>query len=273
MTNETSDSAIAPSREELDQPSLSARALEPLTRSFLSQAGVSPGMRVLDVWSGMGDLAFLARKIVGAEGHVTGVDPSSQAVDYARERGAFRGMTNVEFVEAEPDSLRVDQKFDAIVGRAVLAYRSDPARDLRALVRQLRPGGIVAFQEFDLLSAKTIPPSPMIEQVREWLFDAFARTGIEVEMGPKLYATFRAAGLPPPQMRVDGFIGGAESISPALIANVARMLMPVIEGLGVASSDEVQIDTLEEHMRMDLDRSGGVILTPLLIGAWVKLPG
>ena len=73
-------------------------------------------------------------------------------------------------------------------------------------------------------------------------------------------------------MRVDGFIGGAESIAPALVANVARMLMPQAEALSAISANEVQIDTLEERMRADLARTGGVMSTPLVIGAWARLP-
>jgi SAM-dependent methyltransferase len=264
MTSETSDAMIAQSREEVDPPSLSARALEPFTRSFLSEAGVAPGMRVLDMCSGTGDLTFLLREIVGPEGHVTGIDPSFQAVDYAKERAAFRGITNVEFVAEELDNLPVGRAFDAIVGRGVLAYRRDPAQDLHSLVRHLQPGGIVAFQEFDVLSAKTVPPTPLLEQAHDWLIDGFAGAGIEREMGPKLYATFMAAGLPPPQMRVDGLIGGAESVSLALVANVVRRLMPPKEGL--------EADTLEERMRAELAKTGGVVMAPLLIGAWSKLP-
>jgi len=263
MTNESIDAVMARSREEVDQPSLSARALEPFTRSFLSDAGVAPGMRVLDMCSGTGDLTFLLREIVGPEGHVTGIDPSFQAVDYAKERTAFRGFTNVEFVAAELDNLPVGRAFDAIVGRGVLAYRRHPAQDLHSLVRHLQPGGIVAFQEFDLLSAKTVPPTPLLEQAHDWLIDGFASAGIEREMGPKLYATFMAAGLPPPQMRVDGLIGGAESVSLALVANVVRRLMPPKEGL--------EAETLEERMRAELAKTGGVVMAPLLIGAWAKL--
>ena len=272
MTNESSDGVIARSREEVDPPSLSARALEPFTRSFLSEAGVAPGMHVLDMCSGTGDLAFLVREIVGSEGQVTGVDPSLRSVDFARDRAAFRGMSNVEFVGAELDGLPVGREYDAIVGRGVLMYRRDPADDLRTLARHLRPGGIVAFQEFDVLSAKTVPPTPLLEEAHDWLVEGFAGAGIEREMGPKLYATFMAAGLPPPRMTVNGLIGGAESVSPALVANVVRKLMPQKEGSSISRPDDLHADTLEERMRAELAKNGGVVMAPLLIGAWVKLP-
>jgi hypothetical protein len=104
------------------------------------------------------------------------------------------------------------------------------------------------------------------------MLDAFAQGGIEMEMGHKLYQTFKAAGLPAPEMEIDGFIGGVEDVSPALFANVVRMLLPHLEALGVATPEQVQIDTLEQRMRADLARTGGVMSTPLLIGAWSRLP-
>jgi SAM-dependent methyltransferase len=271
MTNGFVEGVIARSRDELDQPSLLPRAFEPLTRFLFAEAGLQPGMRVLDVCSGAGDVAFLAREIVGAEGHVTGFDCTSAAVTYANERAAFRGLSNVEFVETEIDDLTFGKDFDAIVGRLVLMYRRDPVRDLRALIRCLRPGGLVVFQEFDMLPGKTVPPAAVVNDVRAWLLDVFARSGIELEMGAKLYAVFKAAGLNPPHMRVDGFIGGAESICPELVASVARTLMPQAEALGAISAEELQIDTLEERMRADLAGTGGVMSTPLLIGAWARL--
>jgi SAM-dependent methyltransferase len=273
MTNGSVEQVIARSRQEVDQPGLLARAFEPLTRTLFAQAGLQPGMRVLDVCSSVGDVAFLAREIVGTDGHVTGFDPSAPTVAYANERAAFRGIANVNFVEACFDELPFGQEFDAIVGRLVLMYRRDPVADLRSLVRCLRPGGLVVFQELDMLPGKTVPPAAVVDDVRAWLLDTFARAGIELEMGPKLYATFAAAGVNPPQMRVDGFIGGAESIAPTLVAYVARMLMPQAEAMGAVSATDVQIDTLDERMRADLARTGGVMSTPLLIGAWATLSG
>ena len=266
------EEVIARSREEVDQPTLLARALEPLTRSLFIEAGLHSGMNVLDVCSGVGDVAFLAREIVGEDGHVSGFDSSAPAVSYANERAAFKGLDNVRFVEGCFEELDFGQDFDAIVGRLVLMYRRDPVADLRSLVRCLRPGGLVVLQELDMLPGKTVPPAPVVDDVRAWLLETFARAGLELEMGPKLYSAFEDSGLNRPEMRLDGFIGGAGSLAPALVANVARMLMPQAEALGAISAEEVQIDTLEERMRADLKRTCGVMSTPLVIGAWAILP-
>ncbi len=272
MANGSVNAQFARSRDELDQPSFSARAFEPLTGMLFLEAGLEPGMRVLDAFSATGDVAFLAGEIVGPEGRVIGFEQSSAAVAYANERVAVRRLDNVSFIEADVTSLPFGAEFDAVIGRVVLMYRRDPESDLKALVRCLRPGGLAVFQELDMLAGRTEPPSPVVEQVRNWLLDAFRKVGIHVQMGPELYPVFKAAGLDPPKMRIDGFIGGQESISPLLIANVARMLLPQLEAMGITSADEMQIETLEQRMRADLEQTGGIMSAPLLIGAWARLP-
>src|SRR6476469_6555979 len=208
------------------QPTLSARAFEPHTRSVLLEAGIEPGMNVLDVWSGTGDVAFLTREIVGPYGSVAGFDQSPGTVAFANERAASRGYSNVTFVQGDVKALPFGADFDAIVGRVVLMYRLNPVTDLKALLRYLRPGGLVVFQDTDLLTGKTVPAAPVVDKVPDWMLDAFARAGIEMEMGHKLYQTFKAAGLPAPDMEIDGFIGGVEDVSPSLFVNVIRMLIP-----------------------------------------------
>ena len=272
MANGTLTDEIVRSRDEVDQPSISARMLEPSTRQLFIEAGLRPGMRVLDVCSGAGDVAFLVREIVGANGHVTGFDQSSQSVAFANDRASFRGVGNVEFIEARIEDLPFDPVFDAIVGRVVLAYRRDPVRDLRALVRCARPDGLIVFQEFDHLSGRTIPPAPFVEQVRGWFIEALDRAGIELQMGSKLYSLFEAAGLEPPRMRIDGLIGGPESIVPMLMANVVRMLLPQLQTLGLATGPDIHIHALEERMRLDLVQTRAIMQSSLLIGAWSRLP-
>src|ERR1051326_5447948 len=160
MANGWLNTQIARSRDEVDQPSFSARAFEPLTAMLFLEAGLEPGMRVLDAFSATGDVAFLASGIVGPEGEVPGFDQSPEPVAYANERAAFRGLRNVNFIEGDVANLPFGPEFDAVIGRVVLMYRSDPESDLKALVRYLRPGGTVIFQELDMLAGRTEPPAP-----------------------------------------------------------------------------------------------------------------
>ena len=48
--------------------------LAPLTERLFQEAGIGPGQRVLDLGSGVGDVAMLAARLVGPSGEVVGVE-------------------------------------------------------------------------------------------------------------------------------------------------------------------------------------------------------
>ena len=70
----------------------------PFTRRLLARAGIEPGMRVLDVGCGPGDVTLLLSELVGADGSVVGVERDEQALTKARQRAAESDIENVEFV-------------------------------------------------------------------------------------------------------------------------------------------------------------------------------
>jgi cyclopropane fatty-acyl-phospholipid synthase-like methyltransferase len=67
-----------------------------LTEDVLRRAGIKPGMRVLDVGCGAGDVSMLAGALVGPSGAVLGIDRSTQAVEIAKRRGAAAGQVWVQ---------------------------------------------------------------------------------------------------------------------------------------------------------------------------------
>src|ERR1700691_5438057 len=87
---------------ELDRLKAQARLIEGDTRQFLCEAGIEAGMRVLDIGSGAGDVAFLAAKLVGASGEVIGTDKSAAAIAASSRSAQERGLSNVSFREGDP---------------------------------------------------------------------------------------------------------------------------------------------------------------------------
>lgn len=121
---------------------MQGRWLAPLTRSFFAMAGIAPGMKVLDIGSGAGDVSLLTAELVGPSGSVTGIDYNPAFIQYARERVREAGVFNVSFVEADIATVELSGEYDALVGRLVLAYTREPAAIVRKLAASLRPGGI-----------------------------------------------------------------------------------------------------------------------------------
>jgi ubiquinone/menaquinone biosynthesis C-methylase UbiE len=263
--------ALGHSKRELDRLSVQAVMFEPFTRQLFREAGLAPGMRVLDVGSGSGDVAFLAAEEVGPHGEVIGVDVAQPAVAAATARAAARGHANVRFLQGDPAEMTFDRPFDAIVGRLVLLYYPYPVEALRKLAGHLRPGGVIAFQDFDFTGARSLPTAPTVERCLRWMIEAFQAAGTETQMGLKLYPAFVAAGLPAPTMRLDAAVGGGPvQTMYVVIAEVIRSLLPLIEKLGLATAAEVDVDTLADRIRDEVVAGGGVIVSPTLVGAWAR---
>jgi SAM-dependent methyltransferase len=254
---------------ELQRLALQATLMDPVTRRFLLGAGLAPGMRVLDVGSGAGDVAFLTAEIVGGTGSVMGVDRSADAVATATAAASRRGLSNVRFVLADLDALPTEARFDAIVGRYVLQWLPDPARTLRSLVRHLDPGGVVVFHEVDWSGSSSHPPARLWDATCRWVADTIRRSGAETR-GVTLHSTFKRAGLGTPTMRLEALIGDAVHTEPIdLLAHIARAVAERAEAYGIASIRELELETLHERLRGEAAETDSALVTHDEVGAWV----
>ncbi|MGN6470581.1 MAG: class I SAM-dependent methyltransferase [Rhizobiaceae bacterium] len=244
------------------------------TRSLFAEAGIAPGMRVLDVGSGAGDVALIAADMVGPAGEVVGIDRTGAALAIARARAMTVGFAHLTFREGDLAEIGPEEKFDAVVGRLVLMYMPDPAATLRALARHLRPGGIVAFGEYNITPAAMREPAglPLSQKLFAWIEGAFRYAGAETRMGDKLFLTFRKADLPFPTLSLMSHMGGGPDWDGyAYAAATVRSLLPLILKAGLASEEEIGIDTLEERLWTELVAANGVIRLPELVNAWARV--
>lgn len=258
---------------EIARLKVQARLLEPITRQFLREAGIVAGMRVLDVGSGAGDVAFLAADLVGACGEVIGSDTAAAAVVAATRGAREAGLGNVSFREGDPAQMKFDRAFDAVIGRYVLLFQANPAQTLRKLARLVRPGGLMIFHEPDWLSARSIPPAPTYDRCCEWIQDTFRLAGTDSNMASRLYTAFVGAGLQTPCMRMSTFIGGGAASSDFLhaIADLIGTLVPALERQGLATAAEVDVSTLAARLEREATANASLIVGRSEVAAWTRV--
>ncbi len=110
--------------------------------AFINRLNLRPGMKVLDVACGTGNLALPAAR-AGAE--VTGVDIAPNLVEQAREN-AKRESLNVKFDEGDAEALPyADASFDAVMTMFGAMFAPRPELVASELKRVCRPGGIIAM--------------------------------------------------------------------------------------------------------------------------------
>jgi 2-polyprenyl-3-methyl-5-hydroxy-6-metoxy-1,4-benzoquinol methylase len=127
MTTRQAPYILGHDGDELDRLIDQARFFGDLTDEVLGRAGIGPGMRVLDIGCGTGDVSFLAARRVGPTGMVLGIDRAPEAVELAQRRARQAGLTNVSFAVHDLSDLTLTAPVDALIGRLVLMYLGDPA--------------------------------------------------------------------------------------------------------------------------------------------------
>jgi len=250
---------------------LQAHFLGELSETFFVRAGLETGMHILDIGCGAGDVSFLAAAFAGPQGSVLGIDQSEDSVVLARQRAADAGLSNVRFEVGNLEDLKLEQTFDALIGRLVMIYMKDPATVLKRLASRLRPGGLIVLQELDMTTAGSYPEVSLYNQCGEWIGEAFTRAGIDHRLGTRLHSVFTNAGLSHPQSlgatRVES---GRDSAIFEWTAQTLRALLPVLEQTGVVTESEIGFDTLADRMREEAVSTHATLYAPMLIGAWTR---
>ncbi|MGB9224959.1 class I SAM-dependent methyltransferase [Mycobacterium sp.] len=251
---------------------LQGRLYNDYTEHALRLAGLRPGMRVLDIGCGPGDVSFVAARLVGPTGSVLGVDAAPDMVELARARAAEQGLAGVHFTQAAVDSIALDEPVDAVIGRLILMHLPDPAATLAHLSSFVRPGGVVAFSENDITQTRSLPDLPLFGQVTERIVRAFEAMGLSPRFGTTLHTIFADAGLGAPRLTLGTPIGtAADTDILDYAAEVWRLVSPIAQQQGFAIEGLTDFDAFVPQFRREALAMNALITMPTMITAWAQV--
>jgi methyltransferase family protein len=263
-----SDYALGSTDAEHERLIRQAARIAPLTERLFREAGIGPGQRVLDLGSGVGDVAMLAARLVGASGEVVGIERDRRSLDRARARVAEADLDNVSFVQSDVSQITASKPFDAAVGRFILMWLPDPVSVLRQLSLLVRPGGVLAFQEPSWAPVFAISTHlPLWSAAASLMCDTMRRTGANPEMGLSLYLIFQEAGLPAPAIQMELPLGDDPDFI-RWMYDVMCSLRPQIQQLNLCLEKLGDFDTLLERLQAEVVASNGVASWMAVVGAF-----
>src|SRR3954464_5234792 len=124
-------------------------------------AQIKKGDVVIDLGSGAGNDAFIARHETGETGRVIGIDFTPAMIERARQNAEKRGFHNVEFRQGDIEKMPVTANVaDVIVSNCVLNLVPNKDGVLKEIFRVLKPGG--HFSISDIVLEKELP-----DQIKE----------------------------------------------------------------------------------------------------------
>ncbi len=173
-------------------------SFNPSTQSFIQEAGLKPGMHVLDVGCGAGVMTAWLAKQVGPEGSVTAIDNSEVQLNVTIERLRKENISNVKtHVLSAYDIGQLNTQYDLIYCRFLLHHLHNPRNTVKIFYDNLKSKGIYVGQEGIISSAFAYPPSlawngymPELKHPEQEV-DGLGREG---DFGMKLFYYSKLAG-------------------------------------------------------------------------------
>lgn len=266
--SQTNEYALGSAEAEQERLIRQAVWLTAHTKSFFCRAGIGAGQRVLDLGSGVGDVALIAAGLVGPTGQVVCAERDSQAIARATARMRDLGLKQVRFTQTDVADLSTEKPFDAAVGRYILMFLRDPVAVLRDVARNVKPGGVVAFQEPSWKSfLEACEPLPLWRDAASLMVETFHRTGTNTRMGVELPAAFLSAGLPEPETQTDTLVG-AERWMP----DVLQSLAPRAHALNISFSAVGDLSTLYPRLIEEAASRKVAAPLPAMVGTYARKP-
>ena len=247
-----------------------AGRLAPLTEQLFREAGVGLGQRVLDIGSGVGDVAMIAARLVGSSGEVVGIERDPLSIARARARMAEAGLRNVSFTQSDVSQMPESKPFDAAVGRFILQFLPDPVAVVRSLSGLVRPGGVIAFHEPQWAPfLALLEPLPLSFACASLVRETLQRSGATTEMGLSLHRIYQEAGLPAPTMRMEMLLGDDPEFT-RWIFDLFCTLRLQSQNLGLSLEKLGDLETFPDRMQAEVAAANTVVPWVALVGAWSR---
>jgi hypothetical protein len=263
---------LGSSPRELSRLSLQAQIIGPITERLLRRLGIKEGLRVLDLVVEPAMSLCLRLRWWGQRGlWLASISPRRQLT---RRRPAF-AIGAISKSASASARLRSFLRMNcSMIGRYVLIHQPSPSDFLRAARRHVRPGGVIGFHEISCHhELYSLPRAPLFQRMAKLL-----RIGVSAfpsyDAAGRLLEHFRMADLPHPELFAELPVGGGmDSPLYAWMAETIGSLTPLLVKQGVASAEEIAIDTLEERLRSEVVAMQSQFVCPPQVCAWVRLDG
>jgi len=241
--------------------------------SLWNRAGFQSGHRLLDLGAGPGFATDDLAEWVGVNGSVVAVDASKEFLDKIEARARRAGAGRIETLHQDAQELAVEaSSIDGIYARWLFCFLPDPNDVIARVARALKPGGVVAIQDYVAYTAmRAAPAGPAFAKVVSAIDQSWRHAGGNPDIGMALPTLCAAHGLIVEEVTPMVRVGRPGSLIWRWPEVFFVNYLPRLVATGFLTAADVEAHQLEWASRVAA--KGAFFLTPPMVSVRARKPG
>jgi len=236
----------------------------PVTDRFFDRVKVGPGWKCLDVGAGPGLVSIDLRERVRESGEVVALEPSQYYRNWFEGEIKRKGWQNVSVIAGNSfDTPLKPEYFDLIFVRWVIGFVPSPENFLRPLAAALKPGGVIALQDYVHEGCALFPNGGAWDRFPEAMRLWWKAGGGDPFVAAKIPAAMRQLGLEVIDYQPNTLSGGPLSSVTAWIGLFFNSQLPVMVEKGVVTLAEA--DAMRADWQNHLENSDTIFFSPYVV--------
>jgi len=235
-----------------------------VTDDFISRCGVTNGMKCLDAGAGPGFVSMDLLNIIGAEGELTALEPSQLYLEHFKDYCSKNSITNVKFINSNVEEAELPENYyDFIFARWVISFVPDPGLFISKLYKALKPGGIIALQDYNYEGISRYPQTETFKDVPDAVRKYWLKGGGDPYIALKIPELFKKSGLTLTDYKPNVLAGNKDSGVFEWAHKFFSVHFDVMAKMGAISSREAD-EMLQDWLEHRYD-SNAVFFSPIVV--------
>lgn len=245
MSNE-SDYLLGINQTELDRLQFQHDVWGGVTGAFFDRLGVGAGWKCLDVGAGPGLVSADLRGRVGETGEVAALEPSEMFLGWFRAQVERKGWKNVRALTGSAEGAELPAgHFDLVFVRWVIAFVPDAEAFLAPLIRALKPGGVIAIQDYYYEGLSLFPRGGAFDRMPDVVRAYYKSGGGDAYITGRLPGLFRKMGLEVVDFSPHQLAGGPKSAPFQWAQRFFLPHIPLMAEKGLITEEEANAHTAD----------------------------
>ncbi len=238
----------------------------PMTDPFLERLNIQKGWKCLDAGAGPGFVSMDLRHIVGDEGEITLLEPSSYYINSIRSAAELNNWTNLKYIQGTVEESELPENYyNIIYSRWVISFVPDPEYFVAILAKALKPGGILAIEDYNYEGLSLFPKGGAWDKMPDIMKDYYKYGGGDPYVASKLPGIYKKYGLELIDYKPFSMAGGPDSGVMEWAHRFFIIHIPIMMEKGIITP--VEGKALKDDWQAHRENPHAVFFSPMVVDA------